>query len=460
MDAGAAGPDHPLRGDAGDDGWSVFAIASADPASWTIVAGDAAEPPPGASDRAAARRDPVPGLPPALAATRPRRTDSLPAGLPPGPAPGPAPGVPAPPFRRGWIGVLGYELGRTIEPAARHAAVRPDPAPRLALARAEGAILHHRDTGTWWSAGDHGVVAGLLGELAAAADPIRLPRLGGFSASLDAEAHEAAVARALGFVAAGDIFQVNLARMLAADFEGSARGLARRLLRASAARRGAVIEVPGGPTIVSASPELFLEVRSADGRVRTRPIKGTRPLDRPAAELRDAAKDRAELAMIVDLMRNDLGRVAELGSVRVTEPRRIVELATVRHAVAEVQATLAEGRTTADLLAATFPCGSITGCPKIRAMQVIEILEPVSRGPYCGAVGCFDDDGDVRLNVAIRTATVDGERPGADFDALRGRLRYGAGGGIVADSAPAAELAECRDKTRVLERALGYRIDA
>jgi len=199
--------------------------------------------------------------------------------------------------------------------------------------------------------------------------------------------------------------------------------------------------MPGGAGIISMSPESFLSVDDA-GEVRTRPIKGTLGVDRDPSELLASAKDTAELAMIVDLMRNDLSRVCRPGSVRVTVPRTIETHATVHHAAAEICGALRSGVDPTALLAATFPPGSVTGAPKIRAMQVIDELESAPRGPYCGAVGFVDDRGTLELNVAIRTITL----------ALDGTLLYSAGCGIVADSDPALEEEESRLKCRVLER--------
>ena len=201
------------------------------------------------------------------------------------------------------------------------------------------------------------------------------------------------------------------------------------------------------------SPELFLDVRRRpDGfRVaRTRPIKGTlgaadtadtAEADAGPARLLASEKDAAELTMIVDLMRHDLGRVAIPGGVRVSRPRYVETHATVHHAVAEVEAVLRPDVDPAALLAATFPPGSVTGAPKIRAMQVIDRLEPVRRGPYCGAIGWLGDDGTVRLNVAIRTIAFTAAAEASDSsdaDRRRGRIDYASGGGIVADSDPAA----------------------
>ena len=177
----------------------------------------------------------------------------------------------------------------------------------------------------------------------------------------------------------------------------------RRILDAESDFKRGPAELGAGRAVLSVSPELFLSVDAHSRSVRTRPIKGTRAADGCAAELERCDKERAELHMIVDLMRNDLGRVCSIGSVRVSEPRSIERHPTVQHAVAEVSGTLRPGIGHAELLRATFPPGSVTGAPKVRAMQIIDELEPFARGPYCGALGWLGDDGAVALNVAIRT---------------------------------------------------------
>jgi para-aminobenzoate synthetase component 1 len=223
-----------------------------------------------------------------------------------------------------------------------------------------------------------------------------------------------------------------------------------RLLARAPAAYGALLDY-NDHAIVSNSPELFLRVRPhADGsgrrQVITRPIKGTRP-NAPGMleQLRDSAKDEAELNMIVDLERNDLGRVCEVGSVKVTERRAIEEHPTVYHGVATVEGTLRREVGLVDLLRATFPGGSVTGAPKIRAMQIIEELEPVRRGPYCGAIGYVAGSNDLAFSVAIRTIVVTPD----------GLAHVSVGGGIVADSDPAAEYEETLVKARATLAALG-----
>lgn len=245
--------------------------------------------------------------------------------------------------------------------------------------------------------------------------------------------YEHAVARTVELIRAGDIFQANIAHALEARFEGSSRELFARLIEAAAPWYGAYLESPS-ETVVSISPELFLEADFVSGRVTTRPIKGTRPAG-SAASLAASGKDQAELVMIVDLMRNDLGRVCEFGSIRVEEPRDIEPHAGVVHGVATVSGRLRAGVSPGDLVRAAFPPGSVTGAPKIRAMQVIDELETFERGVYCGSIGMLSDCGRAAWSVAIRTATIAG-----------GVLRYPVGAGIVEESDPAAEWEETLHK--------------
>ncbi|MHC4994665.1 MAG: anthranilate synthase component I family protein, partial [Planctomycetota bacterium] len=244
-----------------------------------------------------------------------------------------------------------------------------------------------------------------------------------------------------------DIFQANLAQRFDTTFVGDPRELFARLATVSPAWYGAYLELPSGRRLLSTSPELFLRV---DGRhVTTRPIKGTRPAAGDPNELRRAEKDTAELNMIVDLMRNDLGRVCEYKSVRVTQPRTIESHPTVHHGVATIEGDLHPSMDTVDLLRATLPGGSVTGAPKIRAMQIIDELEGRPRGPYCGAIGTLSRDHS-QLNVAIRTLLLEPTEAGASTY----RAAFSAGGGIVADSDPEAEYLETIDKAQAILRAL------
>ncbi|MBI5850681.1 MAG: aminodeoxychorismate synthase component I [Planctomycetes bacterium] len=264
------------------------------------------------------------------------------------------------------------------------------------------------------------------------------------------DGYEAKVARIVEHIRAGDVFQVNLTQAFDSDFDGDPRELFARLCEVSPAPYAAYVETDAGLAVLSSSPEEFLV---ADGTtVRTRPIKGTRPRDPdPArdaallAELLASEKDLAELAMIVDLLRNDLGKVAATGSVAVGTFPEHASFAQVHHLLATVTARLRPGTTTGDLLRATFPGGSITGAPKLRCMEILEDLESCRRGVYCGAIGEFAAGARVRLNVAIRTMVVAGSR-----------VRLHAGGGVTADSEPALEYEESVHKASGMLRALGF----
>ena len=257
------------------------------------------------------------------------------------------------------------------------------------------------------------------------------PRFGPFSADDDPSHHMARVDKIRDYLAAGDVYQVNLARRLVARLTspGDALALYAALAAVAPAPYGALIE-GDGITLVSGSPERFLA--SVGDRIETRPIKGTRPRGSGGAEaLAAAPKDAAEHLMIVDLERSDLGRIAETGSVRVDELGYVVELPALYHKVSRVSARPRADVGYAALLRATFPGGSITGAPKVRAMQLIDELEPARRGPYCGAFGYFGSDGAFDLAIAIRIGVL-----------TNAELRVHVGGGIVTDSDAAEELAE------------------
>ncbi len=353
---------------------------------------------------------------------------------------------------------LGYAVGRAHEPAATHpAAPSPDrPDPLAAFARCEGAYCYDRRARRWHAAGNASALPD-PSELARRATP--RPFHATFpDATPNRDRYTAAVRRAIAYIRAGDIYQANLTHRLSTPFAGSARGLFAALAAAHPVH-GVYLETDHGQSrtaLCSASPELFLGYDPTTRRLTTRPMKGTRPHAADPDELRDAPKDRAELAMIVDLMRNDLGRVAEFGSVRVDTPRTIERHgASVLQATATISAALRADRTLADAIAAAFPAGSVTGAPKIRAMQIIDELEDAARGPYCGSAGFIDDSGHAMLNVAIRTALITGTPCDSALDAIEtGTLDYAVGAGIVADSDPDAEWEETLVKADVLRRAL------
>ena len=263
-------------------------------------------------------------------------------------------------------------------------------------------------------------------------------RIGRWDRSWTEDAYAEAVEAVRAAIGRGDVYQVNLVQHLAADFDGDADGLAAAL----ASFRPRVLEGDGW-AVVSASPELFLERRGR--RVRTSPIKGTRPLGEPV----EGEKDEAEHVMIVDLERNDLSRVCEPGSVHWPELMVERELAGVTHLVSTVEGTLREDVGLAELLTATFPGGSVTGAPKLAALDLIAELEPVGRGASMGALGTVRGNGDLDLALTIRT-----------FALAEERIHLWVGGGIVWDSDPVAEVEESWTKARPLLAAIGAPVEA
>jgi anthranilate synthase component 1 len=248
---------------------------------------------------------------------------------------------------------------------------------------------------------------------------------------------------------AGDVFQVNLSRRWTARFDDApAPASLMRALRAANPAPFAGLLQRAGWAIVSSSPERL--VASRDGVLQTRPIAGTRPRvegDDDAARVRELVghpKERAEHVMLIDLERNDLGRVCVPGSVSVDEFMVVESYAHVHHIVSNVRGRAREGTTPGQVIAATFPGGTITGCPKVRCMEIIGALEQEPRGAYTGALGYLDDSGDMDLNILIRTLSVEGPR-----------VSLRAGAGIVSDSIPERELEETRAKARGLLRVFG-----
>jgi para-aminobenzoate synthetase component 1 len=344
--------------------------------------------------------------------------------------------------------------------------------PVLRLALHDWAIAWDRRDGLAWLGvrevdGDAGRAADRLDEVLARLDAFLAGRLpdpspvprhtpfverpapAAFVSGMSREAWVAGVEGVRAAIRRGEIYQANLARRLEAPFDGDPWPLFRRLRTGDPALFAGYLDLGASPAsgapraLLSASPEPFLAV-DAGGNVSTDPIKGTRPRGRTrdedralARELLASRKDQAENVMIVDVLRNDLGRVCEPGSVRVPRLLRLERTAAVQHLVTTVTGRLAPGRDAFDLLAAAFPGGSITGAPKIRAMAVIERLEPVRRGPYCGAMAWLGPDGRLGSSILIRTFVADGER-----------LTIHVGGGITWRSDPLAEWDETVAKAR------------
>jgi para-aminobenzoate synthetase component 1 len=256
-----------------------------------------------------------------------------------------------------------------------------------------------------------------------------------------------AVAIAREYICAGDIFQVNLSQRFEADLNITPYELYQRLRQINPAPFASYLDFDG-VSVVSASPERFLKVHG--DWVETRPIKGTRPRGRSmgedealAEELLSSAKDRAENVMIVDLERNDIGRVCRYGTVQVTELTILETYPTVFHLTSTVRGRLRSGKNRIDLLKATFPGGSITGAPKVRAMEIIDELEPTRRSVYTGSIGYLSFSGEMDINIVIRTFLIKGKK-----------AYFQVGGGIVYDSEPEAEYEETLDKARALIQAL------
>jgi para-aminobenzoate synthetase component 1 len=377
----------------------------------------------------------------------------------------PIDGPDAPRFAGGLIGYLAYDLGRRLERIPELARADQD-LPLLRLALHDWVVAWDRRLGRAWLAGravDERIGAledrlrGVRERLATHAPATRArpgtpdvrARSFTFQSGLDRQAYEAGVQAVRREIEVGEIYQANLTRRLETTFRGDPWPLYRRLRTGDPALFAAYLDLGASPTngagraIVSASPEPFLAV-TADGRVATDPIKGTRPRGRDrdedrrlARELLTSAKDRAENVMIVDVLRNDLGRVCVPGSVRVPRLCRLERTAAVQHLVSTVTGRLRQGVDSFDVLTAAFPGGSITGAPKIRAMEVIEGLEPVRRGPYTGTAGWIGPDGAMQTSILIRTFVADGER-----------LSLHVGGGITWRSDPREEWDETVAKAR------------
>jgi len=359
-----------------------------------------------------------------------------------------APGRPDWPFAGGWFLLLGYELAEEVEPTLRLPRA-PDDLCAVAW-RMHAAVLHDHATGESVVLTETGSrwLADALREDLAMLGPGEPPQAAGFTVEEeDPGRFGAAVEAALAHIAAGDIYQANLSRRWTARLPGSLApaDVYARLRRSNPGPFSGIADL-GGLAVISSSPERL--VRVAGSLVETRPIAGTRPRTGEAevetiAELIAHPKERAEHIMLIDLARNDLGRLCAPGTVAVDEMMTIESYAHVHHIVSNVRGRLRPAVTPAAVIRALFPGGTITGCPKVRCMQLIGDLEGEGRGAYTGSMGYLGRDGNLDLNILIRTLTV---RDG--IATLR------AGSGIVADSIPEQELEETRAKARGVLRAL------
>jgi len=360
------------------------------------------------------------------------------------------------PFTGGWLVYLGFEVAAEIEPKLYAPRAR-DPLVASAL-RTPAAWLRDRTTGQAWLACEPGyedLCERFAADIAALG---RAPRQAPAPRQLppritlredEPERFLEAVRRALEYIAAGEIYQANLSR----EWRGTAPSAIdpvaiHERLRATNPAPYAVLLREGNFAVISSSPERLFAIRS--GRVTTRPIAGTRPRGASREEdlaliaaLRGNEKECAEHVMLIDLERNDLGRVCRGGSVRVDEYMSVESYAHVHHIVSNLSGDLRADVSPVDVVRAMFPGGTITGCPKVRCMQIIAELEAVARGAYTGSIGYLNRDGSCDFNILIRTITTEGAT-----------LRFRAGAGIVADSTPEQELAETRAKAEGLLRAL------
>lgn len=362
------------------------------------------------------------------------------------------------PFRGGWALLLGYELAAQVEPVL----ALPPAAGGLPVAsalRCPAAVLRDHATGgliALAEADQPGWLEQIVRDATAAS---ALPPLPAWQAPATVAEDEpvrftSGVRRIREYLAAGDAFQVNLSRGWDARFDATLEpaALFARLREHNPAPFAGLFAGPGW-AVASSSPERLVSVRGEV--VETRPIAGTRPRD-PGddddARIRDLVgnpKERAEHVMLIDLERNDLGRVCVPGSVEVDELMTVESYAHVHHIVSNVRGRLREGTTPGEVVRAVFPGGTITGCPKVRCMEIIAELEGTGRGAYTGAFGWLNRDGDLDLNILIRSAEVEADARGGS------RLRFRTGAGIVIDSDPDRELEETRAKARGLLRALG-----
>lgn len=359
------------------------------------------------------------------------------------------------PFHGGWFVYLGYELAREIEPALA-ALPAGDDGPVAIAQRFPAAVIRDHAADCVYlvsESGDEQQLATMerdLDSLPTTSPSTDLPAMNEVTEEAP-NLHQDRIARTLQYIRAGDTYQVNLSRRWQVDFSGSPSPsrVYRRLRQANPSPFAALLSLAPGRAVASSSPERLVTVRN--GRIDTRPIAGTFPRSadpdedrRLPADLARHPKERAEHIMLVDLERNDLGRLCRPGSVRVDELLTVESYRHVHHLVSNVTGLLREPVTPAEVIRAVFPGGTITGCPKVRTMQIIAELENAARGAYTGSAGYVNRDGSLDLNILIRTMIIAGAR-----------IEWRAGGGIVADSDPERELRETHAKARGMLAALG-----
>jgi para-aminobenzoate synthetase component 1 len=357
------------------------------------------------------------------------------------------------PFAGGLIGYLAYDFGRLFEPLPDQAIDDLHlPSARLGL-YAWALVSDHQEQTcqlVFHPALAHAERQRLIAlfEQPAAQADVSFKLTAPFASDINAEQYRQAIERIHAYIQAGDCYQVNFAQRFRACFEGDPWTAYQALRVACPTPFAGYLALPKGDAVLSLSPERFVKV--SQRQVETRPIKGTRPRGRNSAEdaafadeLMASEKDRAENLMIVDLLRNDLGRTCRIGSVKVPELFRLESYPNVHHLVSAITGELAEGKDALDLIGGSFPGGSITGAPKIRAMQIIEELEPTRRALYCGSLMYLDVRGEMDSSIAIRSLL-----------AKDGQVACWGGGGIVADSQWEAEYQETFTKVRVLMQTL------
>lgn len=364
----------------------------------------------------------------------------------------PLAGVDDLPFNGGAIGYFAYDLARRIERMPVFAADREQFAEMAVGIYRWAVIVDHLHRQSWLVSVDlteseRQTLSAQFSIINTPAEAVEFKVTQAPQANMDKAAYASAFRRIKAYLKEGDCYQINLTQRFESPCQGEPWQAYQVLRRINAAPFSAYLNFPD-VQVLSSSPERFLRV--TDGAVETKPIKGTRPRradwEADQAQIEDlvsSTKDRAENVMIVDLLRNDLGKSCEKGSVWVPSLFSVESYATVHHLVSTVTGRLAKGKQAIDLLRSCFPGGSITGAPKIRAMEIIEELEPHRRGIYCGAIGYIGFDGNMDTNIAIRTLVHN-----------HGTIRFWAGGGIVNDSVLDEEYQECFDKAAALLRLL------